>query len=187
MLLLFFHSCNKSRLHPSKGRNENPVYLKYMKHYFSLFLVVMVCSFAQAQTNDSAKVIGIHPAVGKSISREEKISYQLFTQYKDSLFESAYVLKLSDSTYEVVVRTIRGDYIRNQISSKEMDDLYYRVDEISKAGKQQNDHFANLSEEEKKRIRKQQRADAAGEILLDFLGQMVLVTLQVLLTAALTN
>lgn len=158
-----------------------------MKH-FSFLLLFLLCSLAKAQTPDSAKAIGIHPAVGKSISCGEKIKYRLFTEYKDSLFKSAEVLKFNDSTYEAVIHTTKGIDVKTYLSTEEMDRLYFRIDEISKADKQHAGNFTDPSEEEEeKRIKRKQRASAAGDIFLEILGQAIIVSLQVMLTAVLTN
>jgi hypothetical protein len=138
----------------------------------------------KAGTGDTSKVIGIHPAVGKSISRDEKIKYKLFPEYIDSLFESAEVTRCSDSTFLLNVRTVQGTDIHNSISTKQLDDLYYRIDDIEKVKKEPE---YVMTEEEKKEERRKRNRQNNSDFWYDFLAQMTIATFEVIITAVLSN
>jgi len=146
-----------------------------------LFFSILLSFRAVAQT-DTAKVIGIHTAVGKSISQEEKIKYHLFPEYKDSLFESARIVKLNDSTYEVVVHSTGGADIKSYISTQELDGMYFRIDEINRSDRAFAEKPA-MTEEERKKIRHRQIAST----MIQVLGEVFLLSLQVALSIALAN
>jgi|GEM_PF-5974585 len=156
-----------------------------MKHL--LLLCLFSCSFfAKAQDPDTMKVIGIHPAVGKVISKDEKIKYRLFPEYKDSTFISARVLKSNDSTFMLSVSALHGIELNNYISTKELDALYYQIDDIEK-GRQPKEEQYVQTDEEKKQERKRRNQEAASQFWLDVLGQMIVVTVETLILVALSN
>jgi hypothetical protein len=156
------------------------------KSLLFIFLFAFHCLPSLAQHNDSLKVIGIHPAVGKMITRDEKIKYHLFPEYKDSIFESAQIFSLNDSTFLVSIKTINGIEVRNYISTSQLDKIYYRIDELQK-GKQVPEEEYVMTKEEKKEARKGRARDASLDFLVDFFAQMTIITLEALLTFALTN
>jgi hypothetical protein len=138
--------------------------------YFSLLFFI---SFSQkAQTADSGKVIGIHPIVGKTISLDEKIKYNLFPEYNDSLFSSAQFIRNSDSTYTIVFTSISGTELKKNISSNEMNDLFYKIDKIEYPDK----YCDYVSAENPKRYNRfdWRGVEAISEILVGILQLAVL-------------
>jgi hypothetical protein len=137
-----------------------------------LFLFIPLCSASQ----DSLKVIGLHPSVGKSISHDDKLRYDLFPEYNDSLFSSASIILNTDSSYTLSVTALNKKTIKRPITRQEMDELYRKIEH--KAPAEATDYVQK--ESEKKAIRKER----ATHTFMNVLGQIVLISLQVMLTAA---
>ena len=156
-----------------------------MKH-FLLLLTCFIGSALFSQTLDSSKIIGIHPAVGKSITKDEKVRYHLFPEYKDSLFESAHVLKYNDTTFALVIKPINASEIVRSISTKELDALYYNVEDIEALSKKTEDAYA-FSSEEKKEGQKKHHNGYWDDALSEFLWDLFALTFEVLITAAFSN
>lgn len=151
-----------------------------------LLLVMFLLPFAiKAQTTDSAKVIGIHPAVGKIISRDEKIKYHLFEEYKDSTFESAELFKCKDSTFLLSVKSIQGNELKSPISTKQLDDLYFKIDEVEKMQAKTADEY--LQSSVAKEAEKKKKARDNSNFWIDFFTQLTIVTIETFITLALTN
>jgi hypothetical protein len=151
--------------------------------FFLLILSILFFLNLHARNTDSAKVIGVHPAVGKLISLDEKIKYKLFTEYKDSVFVSAQVLKLNDSTFQLSVRSIQGIEIKNHISTKQLDDLFYRIDDVEKGKKIKEEEYV-MTDEEKKEERRKRSREVSASFWYNFLAQMTILTVETLLTIA---
>lgn len=151
--------------------------------FFTLFFLSFF--FAKAQNADSGRVIGIHPAVGKSISREEKIRYALFPEYKDSLFESAEIIKYNDSTFMLHVRAVQGTEITTKVSTRELDDLFYDIEKVEKSKKEKDEYV--LTEEERKEIRRKRAKEESANFWTDFLVNMTIITFETLLTITFSN
>lgn len=156
-----------------------------MKKLF-VFSLIILSSFAQAQTADSGKVIGIHPAVGKLITRDEKIRYRLFSEYKDSTFENAKIIKYNDSTFVLDVTSIQGTEIKTNVNTKQLDDLYFKIDDVVKGKSVDNDEYVK-TDQEKKEERKRRRADADRSFWYNFFAEMTILTFETILTFAFTN
>lgn len=139
-----------------------------------------------AQSPDSSKVIGIHPAVGKSISQNEKIRYHLFPQYKHVSFEQAEVLKVNDSTFVLLVKPVNGNSIKCPITIAELDELFYQIDEIEKSKRRVDDEYV-ISEEERKEAQRIRTRNDNSEFWWNFLTQMTIITFETLIAIGLTN
>lgn len=137
-----------------------------------LFFMLSLSAFSQ----DSMKVIGIHPSIGKTISKGDKVGYQLFPEYKDSVFASAYVIMNTDSSYTLSVITPANKVIKRPISTQELDEIHFK---IGSKGKAETVDYVQ-SEPEKKAIRKER----ANRTFMNVIAQIALVSFQVLLTAA---
>ena len=156
-----------------------------MKHsLLSLFVFLHLLSFSQ--TKDSGQVIGIHPTLGKSITQDEKARYHLFPEYQDSLFESAKIFKYNDSTFLLIIKPIHAAEITRNISTKELDAIYYKVEEDNAAVKKAENSYT-MTEEEKKAERRKQHSDYWDDALAEFFSQLFIVTIEVLITAAFSN
>lgn len=147
---------------------------------------LLFSALAKAQNPDSTKLIGIHPLVGKTISQGEKIHYKLFPEYKDSVFHSAQLFKLNDSTFQLCTKTINGTEIKSYLTTKELDELYYRIDESEKAREGKQEEYV-MTKEEKKEERRERAREANRSFWTDFLVQATIITFEAIITVLLTN
>ncbi|HEX8514805.1 MAG TPA: hypothetical protein VF868_01310 [Bacteroidia bacterium] len=155
-----------------------------MKIFRLLFLLLLpICS--HAQSFDSVKVLGIHPAVGKLITADEKVKYKLFPEYKDSTFESARVLKYNDSLFVLCVRSINGTELTKDIGTDQLDKLYYAVEELEKQKKPREDYV--MSDEEKRETERRRSRNNNSEFWWNFLAQMTILTFETLIAFAFIN
>lgn len=102
---------------------------------FIFFLLLGLAENCNSQTNDgNGKIVKIHPSIGNSINLSEKKEFQLFTEYNDSLFESAHLVKYTDSSYTILIKTTTGKSFEKPISIKELDAIYASIEKIRPAG-----------------------------------------------------
>jgi hypothetical protein len=151
-----------------------------------LILILIFPVVLSAQSSDSIKVIGIHPAVGKSISQNEKIRYKLFPQYKDESFEQAEVLKLNDSIFVLSVKPVKGNSIQCPITVNELDELFYQINKQENRKKNPDDDYVKELEEQKEAQKTKARNDNS-EFWWNFLTQMTIITFETLIAIGLTN
>ena len=154
--------------------------------YFLLLIFCLITIITNGHNPDSVKVIGLHPAIRKTISQDAKIKYHLFPEYKDSLFGSAQIIKLNDTIYHLVIHSITGTDVKATISIKELDEMYFRIDDVYASAKAQEDPYA-LPEEDRKEIRRKENARKAGKIIMTVMTNIVLVSLQAFLSVTLSN
>jgi hypothetical protein len=147
--------------------------------FTSCFLLAFV-SFSQ----DSMKVIGIHPAIGKTISQDEKIQYKIFPEYSDTVFTGAYVLLNTDSSHTLVMNTCAGKIVKRSIDTKELDQIYYTIAEAEKIKQAEEISYVSPAEEETKEEKKKRRSEAASRGVFEVLGQVFIISLEVLLMGA---
>ncbi|MCW3085889.1 MAG: hypothetical protein JWP12_3255 [Bacteroidetes bacterium] len=155
------------------------VSLKYMKqlHFFIAFLFLSLCANAQP---DTAKLIGLHPAVGKIISHNEKIKYRLFPEYSDNTFTSAQVFMYNDTTYLLKITQTDGNTLKDTIRTYQMDDFYTRIEDVEK-GKIKDPEYAITTQEKQDTYEKHMSAPDVNQKI----GTVLLTTLQVLYTLSL--
>ncbi len=145
-----------------------------------LFLTFLISSsFCFAQNNEG-NVIILHPSVGKVIDNSEKGRYHLFPEYKDSTFNTAYFLKYNDSTFTVIVTNIQNEALEKGVSQKELDQLYYQIEDISqKLGTLYNEENNN-----KKKRKPSGPNSANAYIATEFFVQLTIITIDILLALA---
>ncbi len=156
--------------------------MKQLQLFILLFLVSLL---ANAQTADTAKLIGIHKAVGKTITRDEKIKYQLFTEYKDDTFDSAQVFRYNDTTYELRIASSNGSILKTAITGSQMDEMYNHIDNIVNGKTQEGDYV--ITAEEKKRQHDQRIKEERSQFWTNFLINMAAATFEIVLNVILTN
>ena len=156
--------------------------MKQLRIFIFLFLVSLL---ANAQTADTAKLIGIHKAVGKTITRDEKIKYHLFTEYKDDTFDSAQVFRYNDTTYELRISSSNGSMVKTMIGDSQMNQLYNRIDNIENGKTIESDYV--ISAEEKKRQHDQRIKEERSQFWTDFLINMAAATFEIVLSAIFIN
>ena len=143
-----------------------------MKHVLC-FLLLASAFFAKAQNTDTMRLIGIHPAVGKTIERDEKKEYHLFTDYNDSLFDYAQVFRKNDTTFRLVITSIRGSQQSYRLDTAAMNELYDRIDAVEQA-KLNGDDYADTDT----KVKKHPHAD----FWYDVLGEAIYVTIDLLIS-----
>lgn len=129
---------------------------------------------SQAQTDDSIKIITLHPSVGNSIDVHEKKMFYLFSDYKDSIFESAEILKYNDSTYTFRFKTTNGKILEKPTNKHELDEMYAKIDRIKPVEYVKTEH--------EKEARKRSSGNAKAEFgynLANVLLEITLITLSV--------
>jgi hypothetical protein len=152
-----------------------------MRHLF-LFAFIFLAGLLKAQEADSGKVIGLHPSVGKLITRDEKIRYHLFPDYKDSIFQSAKIIRYNDSTFILAVSTTIGQEVKTPVTTIDLDNLYYRIEDSEKAKKSNDDYV--LTEEERKEARKKRAKHDNSIFWYNFLAEMTVFTIEIVLALA---
>ena len=116
-----------------------------MKSGFLLLLLLLTFA-TQAQVSDTAKLIGLHPAVGKVIDRDEKMKYRLFPDYDDRLFEKAELYSMNDTAYLLVITSVSGTKMKYHVNEVLMDKLYEQVDAIDRKQYKDWDYASNARE-----------------------------------------
>ncbi len=76
------------------------------------------------------KIIPFHPAVGNEVSAAEKKEFGIFTEYNDSLFESAQLIEYDSSKYVVLIRSTRGTSFEREMPVTEKEAIYKRIESI---------------------------------------------------------
>ena len=86
----------------------------------------------------------------------------------------------------MLFRSIHAAEITRNISTKELDAIYYKVEEDNAAVKKAENSYT-MTEEEKKAERRKQHSDYWDDALAEFFSQLFIVTIEVLITAAFSN
>lgn len=139
-----------------------------MKRLFFAFLIVFVLSESlYAQTEKNGKIVAFHPSAGNSLDLSEKKKYAIFTEYNDSLFESAQLIKYSSDSYSVLIKTVNGKSFEKPAAIRELDSIYAAIEKVKPTA------FANAitetenkltAEEKRKRERRAEIADTLAQI-----------------------
>lgn len=142
-----------------------------MKNYF--FLLIFAILFSKsifAQTNNDDRIIAFHPLSGKTIDVHEKKKYTIFNEYNDSVFEIAQLVKHSNGSYSILVKTKSGKSIEKPASIAELDAIYASIEKIDPANIQAKSNIVEYDTEkrsdEERRIRRTENAILVGDIAL---------------------
>lgn len=111
-----------------------------------LFILLLASLFAKAQTADTATLIGLHPAVGKVIDRDEKMKYHLFPEYDDRLFDKAQFYSRNDTAFMLVITSISGTKMKYAVNPVLMDELYEQIDAVDSKQYKDGDYASNAKE-----------------------------------------
>lgn len=147
-----------------------------MKHRI-IFLLLLAGFSMRAQT-DSMRLIGLHPSVGKTIDRDEKIRYRLFPQYRDSLFDNAQIFTANDTTYKLVITSVSGSNAGYLIDTTMMTRLYNQIDSVDKAAG--SDDYTDNRYAAKNNTKAKQ--SSGSDIWYDLLGQAIFFTIDLLVS-----
>ena len=89
----------------------------FLKFIFLLFLLFGSAKNNFSQTDTvNGKIVAFHPSVGMGIDLLEKKQFSLFSEYTDSLFQSAQLVKYSTERYAVMIKTTNGQSFEKPIS-----------------------------------------------------------------------
>jgi len=100
---------------------------------FILFgLTLLFPLFGISQEKINGKVMELHSSVGSVITVDEKQKFNLFPEYKDSLFQSAMLIMHADSTYAFLIKpTVRTQSFERETNLQEMDEMKKKIEQIS--------------------------------------------------------
>jgi Na+-transporting NADH:ubiquinone oxidoreductase subunit NqrC len=149
-----------------------------MKNKIHLLLFFLIPLLSSAQTTDSGMVITLHPAVGNTITANEKKQFDLFTEYNDSLFESAQIVKYNDSTYAIRLKTIQGNFFERETDSKELHTIYEKIERIKPVEK--DEYVENKRNSEQLKKDKQEDRINTGFQFSQMFFELLVITLEVL-------
>lgn len=62
---------------------------------------------------------------------KKKKQFALFPEYTDSLFQSAELVKYSNGDFKVLIKTTNGQSFEKPISTKELDDIYAKIEKVN--------------------------------------------------------
>ena len=105
-----------------------------MRNY-CIFILLFLSSFIlKAQKAcDEGRIVALHPTIGQTITIDEKKKFSLLSQYADSTFESAQLVKYNDSTYSFVIRKTDGERSEKFITKIEVEKMYAQIEQIKPA------------------------------------------------------
>ncbi len=155
-------------------KRQSPPFLKI---FFLILTSFGLIQNGSSQDDRNGRIVAFHPAVGNSINLLEKKEFQLFTEYNDSLFESAQLVKYSADSYSILVKTISDQSFEKPITIQELDAIYAKI-EKEKSTKTVVDDYVEKKppKEEQKRANRSESAYMIAEITL----QIVFVFLEIL-------
>ena len=145
-----------------------------------LFLLFISFGFTEngiSQTDRNGKIVAFHPSVGNSLTLSEKKEFFLFSEYNDSLFESAQLVKHNIDTYTVLIKTTKGQSFEKSISIQELDAIYASIEKIKPQTKATDDYVVKPQSKEKEiKTDKFEAGYIAAQITL----QVIFVLLEIL-------
>ncbi len=151
--------------------------------FFIFFLLLGFAENCIAQTIDeTGKIVKIHPSIGNSIDLSEKKEFQLFTEYNDSLFESAHLVKYGDENYTILIKTTTGKSFEKPISINELDAIYANIEKVKPAPNSQADEVSErkLSKEELEKQQKKESHYDSIRTIAEISFQVIFVLLEII-------
>jgi hypothetical protein len=131
--------------------------------FILLFFLLLFCRTISAQ-DPGGKIIAFHPSVGNLVDAYEKKHYDIFTEYNDSLFESAQLVRYSDSSYTILVKTKGHDSFEKPAGRQQLDDIYNSIEKISPKITPNPEEREKAIMAEEERRKRERRAEVWGEI-----------------------
>lgn len=145
---------------------------------FLLFFSITKTSIAQTDI-EKGKIIAFHPSVGNAITIWEKKEFNLFTEYTDSLFQSAELVKYANEKYTVLVKTTNGQSFEKPIFTSELDTIYSTIEKIKPAPKTNTDDYFEDKAEREARQKRVARAESV-QMIAEISFQIIFVLLEIL-------
>lgn len=113
-------------MHFKKSKLLSPVLL--------LFILLGSVKIGISQTDEAnGKIVAFHPSLGTILNLSEKKQFNLFTEYTDSLFQSAQLVKYTNERYSVLIKTTNGQSFEKPITITELDAIYAKIEKIKPA------------------------------------------------------
>lgn len=141
-----------------------------------LFILFGYTKSSISQTDKNGKIVAFHPSVGNSINLQEKKEFGIFTEYNDSLFESAQLVKYNSESYTVLLKTTNGQSFEKPISIQELDALYANIEKVKPVI---TDDYVEVNKPKEKQFKKDNRSESA-QIVAEITIQIVFVLLEIL-------
>lgn len=155
-----------------------------LKFLFLFSIGLGVVKNCLSQTERNGKIVAFHPSVGNSITLSEKKEFSLFTEYNDSLFESAQLIKYHvDTTFAVIIKTTNGKSFEKPIGIKELDAIYASIEKlkpISSKNTAVDDYFDKKPTKEEIEAKKKADRKESAEMIAEISFQIIYVILVVL-------
>lgn len=146
---------------------------------FLFFISFGVAENGISQTDRNGKIVAFHPSVGNSLTLSEKKEFSLFSEYNDSLFESAQLVKYSIDSYAVLFKNTKGKSFEKPISVQELDAIYAGIEKIKPAAviTPSDDYVEKkaLSKEEQKRADRHESAEMIAEISFEIIYAILVI------------
>jgi hypothetical protein len=162
-----------------KGMNRRNHFIE--KLVFVFFLTLVWTNAVISQTVLAKKTISFHPAVGLSIDLSEKKELHIFTEYNDSIFDSAVLLVDSTSNYSILFTTITGYVFEKPIVSSEKKAIYDLIEKVKPASAVMDPpDYYTVNEEKEKALRKERRQADAYRFWSEVTYQSVILILDIL-------
>lgn len=152
---------------------------------FSLFFLLFGFAINGNSQIDNARgvIVAFHPSVGNSINLSEKKELELFTEYNDSLFESAQLVKYSSESYTILFKSTKNESFEKAISIKELDEIYSKIEHSKPATKTlatADNTERELSKEEQEKIKKKEEHYESIQTIAEITFQIIFVLLEIL-------
>lgn len=154
-----------------------------LKLFFLFFMSFGFNKNGISQTDRNGKIVAFHPSVGNSITISEKKEFSLFTEYNDSLFESAQLVKYRvDSTYAVIIKTTNGKSFEKPIGIKELDAIYASIEKLKPASTKTtvDDYFDKKPTKEEIEAKKKADRKESAEMIAEISFQVIYTILIIL-------
>ena len=149
----------------------------FLKLFLLFFISLGYAKTGIAQSDKNGKIVAFHPSVGNSINLSEKKEFLLFTEYNDSLFESAQLIKYDIDSYTVLFKTTTGQSFEKPIPVHELDAIYSNI-EKTKPAASSTDDYVEKNQSKEKEIKKDR--SQTGFIVAEITIQIVFVLLEIL-------
>ena len=146
----------------------------------TISLVIGVAKNGFSQSDRNGKIVAFHPSVGNSINVYEKKELALFTEYNDSLFESAQLVKYSVDDYTILFKTIDNRSFEKLISIQELDTIYARIEKIKPINKTSPQVDYVFDKEETEEMQKRAARIENVHMIAEISFQIIFVLLEIL-------
>lgn len=161
--------------------------MRLNKKLFQILFFIFAISFgfaknSNSQTYKNGKIVAFHPSVGNSIDLSEKKQFLLFTEYNDSLFESAQLIKYNFDSFSVLFKTTKAESFEKSITIKELDEIYGFIEKAKPAATSLNDDYVDKKPTKEKQEKQKKREDHydSVQIVAEITFQIIFVLLEIL-------